>query len=108
MKHVDKALLNRMHAELCKVFTNPTRIEILQLLRDREMSVSEMVEELGLPQPNVSQHLAMMRSRDVLAWRREGTVVKYRLAHPKVLKAFDLIREVLADELRQAARLARK
>lgn len=105
---VDNDRINRLHAELCKVFTNPTRIQILQLLRERERSVTELVRELGLPQPNVSQHLTVMRNRGVLAWRRDGSAVRYRVAHPKVLQAFDLIREVLVEELRQATRLTRK
>jgi ArsR family transcriptional regulator len=84
---------------MCKVFTHATRIRILNLLRDRERSVGELADALDLPQPNVSQHLTIMRSAGILLQRREGTTVHYRLADARVIRAFDIIREVLRDSL---------
>lgn len=89
--------LDDRHAEMCKVFTHATRIRILNLLRDGERSVSELADALELPQPNVSQHLTVMRAAGVLAQRRAGTTVHYRLADARVLAAFDIIRDVLRD-----------
>src|SRR3972149_5368816 len=97
--------LDRLHAELCKVFTNPARVRILNLLRDGERSVSNLSESLGLAQPAVSKHLAVMRDRSALVARKDGASVHYRLANPKVLQAFDLMREVLVESLREGARL---
>lgn len=91
--------LDDRHAEMCKVFTHATRIRILNLLRDRERSVGELADALDLPQPNVSQHLTIMRSAGILLQRREGTTVHYRLADARVIRAFDIIREVLRDSL---------
>jgi len=102
-----EARLNEMHAELCKVFTSPTRIHILMLLREKERSVRELSEEVGLPQPNVSQHLGVMRARGILTVRKEGTTAYYRVSNPKVLKAFDIIREVLHENLAAGARLTK-
>ncbi|HLE46176.1 MAG TPA: metalloregulator ArsR/SmtB family transcription factor, partial [Thermoplasmata archaeon] len=84
--------LDRLHADMCKVFTNPARIRILDLLRDGEKSVGELTKLVNLAQPTVSKHLIVMRDRAVLLSRREGATVYYRLANPKVIQAFDLIR----------------
>ena len=100
--------LDERHAEMCKVFTNPARIRILNLLREGERPVGELAEALGVAQPTVSKHLIAMRERGVLASRKEGASVYYRVANRKVLKAFDLIREALVEGLREGARLAGK
>lgn len=70
--------------------------------------MSELAEDLGLPQPTVSQHLMLMRSHGVVVARREGKSVHYRLANSKILKAFDIIREVLLESLQRDAELANR
>lgn len=91
--------LFELHAEVCKVFSSSTRLEILNLLRHGRMSVSELVAMTGLGQANISQHLSMMRSKGMLASGREGKNIYYRLANKKIIRAFDIIREVLAERL---------
>lgn len=93
------------HAEMCKVLSHPKRLELINTLRDKEMSVSELGERLGLAKANLSQHLAMMRERHILVSRKEGNVVYYRIANPKVLQAFDMLREILFEQIRQDAAL---
>ena len=93
------------HAEMCKVFSHPKRLELIDSLRDREMSAGELGERLGLAPANLSQHLAMMRERHLLASRKEGNVVYYRIADPRLLEACDLLREILFAQIRQDAAL---
>jgi len=93
--------LYRVHADMCKVFSHPTRLEILNALREDEMSVSNLAGRLKVAIGNLSQHLNMMKQRRVLVSRKEGNVVYYCLANPKMLKAFDLIREILLEEMRR-------
>jgi len=93
--------LYRLHAEMCKVFSNPIRLEILHLLRYDEMSVTELIQKSGLSQANISQHLAIMKARDVVVSRRGGKNMYYRLASPKIVKAFDIIREALVEKMKQ-------
>lgn len=93
--------LYKIHAEMCKVFSNPTRLEILNLLRDGKMSVTELIEKTRLSQANVSQHLSIMNSKGIVASNRNGKNVYYALAHPRIIKAFDIIREVLAEKLKK-------
>src|SRR3989304_9104037 len=92
--------LYKIHAELCKVFSNSTRLEILTLLRDKELSVSELIEKTKLSQANISQHLSIMKSEGIVASSRKGKNIYYKLTNPKIIKAFDIIREVLSERLR--------
>jgi ArsR family transcriptional regulator len=60
------------HAEFCKTFSSPKRLEILCLLKEGEQSVSDITNKLGLSKANVSQHLSLMRMMGILKARREG------------------------------------
>ena len=88
-----------LHAEMCKVFSNPTRLEILNLLRDKKMSVTELINKSKLSQANISQHLSIMKSRGIVFSKRDGKMIYYKLSNQKILKAFDIIKEVLAERL---------
>ena len=93
--------LYEIHAEMCKVFSNSIRLEILNLLRDKELSVTELIEKTELSQANISQHLSIMKSKGIVVSNRNGKNVYYKLTNPKIIKAFDIIREVLAEKLRK-------
>ena len=91
--------LYKLHAEMCKVFSNSTRLEILNLLRDKEMSVTELIEKTKLSQANISQHLSIMKSKWIVIPNRKGKNIYYRLTNQKIIKAFDIIRRVLNERL---------
>ncbi len=95
------------HAEMCKVFTHPIRLQILDILRAQEASVSDLAGRLGVAMGNLSQHLNMMKQRRVLVSRKDGNIVFYRLANPKMLKAFDLMREILLEQMQRESFLVR-
>src|SRR3989338_6762365 len=97
--------LYEIHAEMCKVFSNSTRLEILNLLRDKELSVTELIGRTKLSQANVSQHLSIMKSKGIVTSDRKGKNIYYKLTNPKIIKAFDIIREVLAERLRQNGKI---
>jgi len=88
--------LNQLHASVCKGLADPKRLLIITTLRDGEMSVGDICEELDLPQANVSQHLAIMRDRGLVNARKEGQFVFYSLTTMKIVEAVDLLREVMA------------
>ena len=88
-----------MHSDMCKTLANPKRQRIIGTLRDNEMTVSELVEETGMSQSNLSQHLGILRNRGVVSVRREGRLAFYKLANHKILEAFDLITEVMQETL---------
>ena len=71
-------------AQLCGVFSNAKRILILWLLRSQELSVGEIAEEIGTSLQNASQHLRLMKDRDIVRSRRVGQIVYYRIAENEV------------------------
>jgi len=89
----------QLHSELCKTLSHPRRLEILNLLRDGEKSAGELVSLTGSSKANLSQHLAVLRQRRIVSTRREGVNIFYRIANPKIIKACDIIREVLFEQL---------
>ena len=93
------------HAEMCKVFSHPKRLELIDTLRDKEMSAGEIGEKLGLPAANLSQHLTMMKERRILVSRKDGNMVFYRITNLKLLEACDLLKGVLFEQIRQDAAL---
>ena len=104
---MDKSTLYEMHARFCEAFTSPKRIEILNLLRDRELCVGDLSKLAHVPQSGVSQHLAVLRSRRLVAARRVGVTIYYSLSNPKVIRAFDTIAEVLLEELSRTEQLSK-
>jgi len=89
-----------LHAEMCKVFSHPYRLRIIDVLRGGELPVTEIARAAGSSLTNVSQHLALMRKAGVLTYRREGKYLYYRLANPRLLEAFDILRELLVERVR--------
>ena len=71
------------------------------------MSVSILADRLGVAIGNLSQHLNMMKQRRVLVSRKDGNNVYYRLANPRMLKAFDMIREILLEQMQRESVLVR-
>lgn len=89
----------QLHSELCKALSHPKRLEILNLLRDGEKSAGELVSLTDSSKANLSQHLAVLRQRRIVSTRRDGVNIFYRMANPKMIKACDIIREVLFEQL---------
>ncbi len=93
------------HAEMCQVFSHPKRLEVINVLRAGEMTVTELAQKVELTIGNLSQHLSMMKERHILLSRKEGNMVYYRIANPKLMRCFDMMREMLFEQIRQDAAL---
>jgi ArsR family transcriptional regulator len=100
--------LYELHAQVCKVLSSPKRLQIIDLLRDGERTVGELVSHMGIGKANLSQQLAFMRSKGILEARRDGQRIYYRLAYPDMLKAYDLLRQVLFTQLEAQGTMARR
>lgn len=100
--------LYELHASICHTLSNPKRLEIIDRLRKRELSVTELAEALEISQANLSQHLAIMRQKGIVTTRREGLNVFYSMSNPKIIQACDLMRQVLLEHLEASAKLAAK
>ena len=97
----------QMHAEVCKSMANSTRLKIMNLLREGEKSVEELRERLNLPKANLSQHLSILRQRRIVSTHRSGLNIYYKVSNPKMIKACDILREVLLEQLQESGKLVR-
>jgi ArsR family transcriptional regulator len=114
MKGTDGRLHRRLfelQAQLCAALADPTRLEILHLLKDGERTVADLMAALGQRQNNVSQHLAYLRRVGAVAGERRGSHVYYRVAMPGLVEACESVRQALLRQLAaqadEAASLAR-
>ncbi len=98
----------QLHAEVCKTFSSPIRLEILSKLREGRKSVNEIAALTGVRQATVSQHLAVLRQRGVVTTNREGINVYYEVANPKITQACDLMREVLFENIARMNYISQK
>lgn len=94
-----------MQVRICKAFANATRLRMLDLLAKREYSVSDLQSMLGIPLPNVSQHLSILKAAGVVSTRRDGKQIHCSLTLPEVKEACHLIRNVLRAQLRNGRKL---
>jgi len=92
-------------AERFKVLAEPVRLELLNQLRDGEMTVSELVEESGLAQANVSKHLRLLHSAGFVTRRKDGLFVYYALADRGVFQLCDIMCERLDTESKARRRI---
>jgi DNA-binding transcriptional ArsR family regulator len=97
--------ITELQAEILKTLASPRRLEILHRLSLGPIEVGRLADELGLAQPNVSQHLAVLRAAGLVEAEREGREVRYRLADPDVMVACDVMRRVLERRLDRLASL---
>jgi DNA-binding transcriptional ArsR family regulator len=78
--------LAERQAEICRIFANPTRIQIIWVLANRDLSVGEIAEEVNASLPNTSHHLRFMRDKGILRSHRAGKQVYYRIARPDLVQ----------------------
>jgi len=94
----DKTLY-KLHAGICKALGHPLRIEVIDLLQDKEMSFGEICETTGYLKSNLSQHLTAMTNKGILITRKEGLNMFYKLSSNKVSVACQIMREVLIENI---------
>jgi ArsR family transcriptional regulator len=92
-------MVHRFKAEFFKALAHPARLVILEQLRDGEKSVNELQAVLGLDQSNVSQQLAILRNRNIVEARKEGTTAFYRVLDPLLFELLDIGRAIFNNQL---------
>jgi DNA-binding transcriptional ArsR family regulator len=96
---VPQQQLNRFRAEFFRALGHPVRLRMLELLRSREQSVSELQAELEIETSSVSQQLAVLRARNIVDARRAGTSVYYSVRDPQVGQLLDVARDIFNNHL---------
>jgi ArsR family transcriptional regulator len=98
-------LLRAYKASVFQALGHPTRIAIVELLRDGELSAGVVQERLGIEQANVSQHLAILRNRQILGNRKAGNQVFYSLRNPVLVEVLDIMRRYFQSNLDEVAQM---
>ena len=97
--------INQLHAEICAGLADPNRIMILYSLSQSARNVTELCNELEMPQPLISRHLKVLRERGMVTTERRGTVIVYSLSDKRLIEALDLLRAVMHDNISKRAEL---
>lgn len=100
--------LYTLKAELCKTFADPKRLMVIEELQGGEKAVGELAEKLSVPQAVTSRHLAILRERGAVKFRRDGTNIYYSLADPRIGEACRLMHQVLMGMMERNRELAEK
>ncbi|HUU14737.1 MAG TPA: metalloregulator ArsR/SmtB family transcription factor [Terriglobia bacterium] len=91
--------LGQFKAEFFKALAHPLRIQILDALRDGEISVNELGTRLGVEQSTLSQQLAVLRSRSIVVGRKNGTNVFYSVPDGAIFRMLDVAKEIFNNHL---------
>jgi len=94
--------LRRFKADIFQALAHPTRIAILELLSNGELSAGVLNEKLGMEQANVSQHLAILRAKQIVLNRKAGNQVFYSMRDPVIIEVLDLMRRYFQSHLKEA------
>lgn len=97
--------ITHLHADLCSALADPNRLILLYALSDQPHNVTELTQELNVPQPTVSRHLKVLREGGLVKATRQGTSVQYELTDQRVIEALDLLRSILRDRIQHRASL---
>jgi len=100
-----QSLLRSYKANVFQALAHPTRIAIIEVLRDGELSAGAIQERLSVEQANLSQHLAILRSRQLVMNRKEGNQVFYSLRHPVLIDVLDIMRRYFQAHLTESVQL---
>ena len=95
-----------LQADIMRTLAHPSRLRIIHRLAAEPVEVGRIAADLGISQPNVSQHLAVMRAAGVVEAERSGREVRYRLSDPEIVAACDLMRGVLGRRLTRLSLLS--
>ncbi len=95
-----------LQAELCKALAHPVRLKVLHLLREGEQCVCRLAPAVGVTESNLSQLLAVLRKAGIVATRREGHSIYYRVRDRRIFRIVDSMRAILADQLFRAASMS--
>src|SRR3954463_3524661 len=100
-----KDTLRHFKAEIFQALGHPTRIAIVEALREGEMPAGRLIEKLQLEQANASQHLSVLRAKKVVVSRKAGNQVFYSLRDPVLLQVLDILRRYFSSQLTQTRRM---
>lgn len=100
--------ISKIHANVCQVFANPYRVEIIEALVEGEQTTDALAKSIGTTAANVSQHIKLMRDRGVVVSERRGSHIYHGLLNSQLKELFLLERKILGQIMERAADIVRK
>jgi ArsR family transcriptional regulator len=94
--------LRQFKASIFQALAHPTRIAIIEVLRDGELPAGAIIERLGLEQANASQHLSILRLKQIVTSRKEGNQVFYSVRDPLLIEVLDIMRRYFQAHVEEA------
>lgn len=101
---MDEKILG-MKAEILKVLAQPTRLKILEVLRNGEKCICEIVPAIHGEQSNVSRHISLMEKAHLVTIRKEGVRVMVKIKNPEIFEILDRVREILKKQMKEHEKL---
>jgi DNA-binding transcriptional ArsR family regulator len=98
----DAYALRQFKAEFFQALAHPTRIAIVEQLREGELSAGALIKRLNIEQANASQHLAVLRGKKILVSRKAGNQVFYSVRHPLIIEVLDVMRSYFHAHMNEA------
>ncbi len=89
----------QVKAEFFKTLAHPARIRVLEVLRDGDRTVSELIPEVGIESSHLSQQLGIMRRANLVQSRKEGATVVYSVSNPMIFQLLDVAKKILTSSL---------
>jgi ArsR family transcriptional regulator len=97
-----------LKAEVLKVLAQPTRLKILELLRDGERCICEIVPALNGEQSNISRHISLMQKSQLVTTRKDGVKVMVKVRDPKIFEILDSVTLLLKKQIQETGKLIQK
>ena len=97
--------LREFKAQIFQALAHPTRIAVVEALREGERGAGDLLAQLRIEQANLSQHLAVLRAKQVVVTRKAGNQVFYRLRDPVLTRVLDLLKRYFHDQISGTAAL---
>ena len=100
--------LRHFKSEIFQGLAHPTRIAIVELLRDGELSAGQLIEKLGIEQANASQHLAVLRAKQIVVSRKVGNQVYYSIRDRALIEVLEILRRYFYSQLNSTFNLLKQ
>ncbi len=100
--------MRRFKADVFQVLGHPTRIHVIECLRDGEHSVGSLLEKVGVEPANLSQHLAVLRAKQLVVTRKMGNQVHYALRDPMLIEVMDVMRRYFLAHLEESLQMLKE
>jgi DNA-binding transcriptional ArsR family regulator len=95
----------RLQCEICKTFSNPSRMQVIKLLHKRDMLAAELMAETAMSKANLSQHMTILVKNGIVDCRKQGKAVSYSLSHSKIGEVCMIMQEVTVEIIKRKYRM---